>query len=588
MAVTENKTCQHCKIKFAIEPEDFLFYQKLNVPPPTWCPQCRFARRLRFWNEHHLFRKKDALTGKEIFSEYSEHSPFKIYEHDYWLSDAWPGGLEYGRDYDFSKPFFEQFQQLMLDVPWPSRSIQQITTSDYSNQAARVKNCYLCFNCNSSEDCLYGVAFFGCKQCMDIYQADDNELSYEIFNTDHSYNTKFSVNSSNCRDSWFLFGCSDCTSCFGCVNVKHAKYQIFNVPYTKEEYEKKIKAMNLGSHSALQTAKKRAQDFWKTHPVKYMHTNLVTNVRGGDYVYHAKNARYCYQAVDLENCAYVQDVARGASECMDFTNWSEHSELMYEAAVCGEDCARVKFSFECWPGCTDIEYTANCRSSSNLFGCVGLNKKQYCIFNKQYSKEEYEALVPKIRAQMAEMPYTDSQGRVYTYGEFFPPEFSGYAYNESSAMDYYPLEKEAALKHEYRWVEAHPREFHVTMQPEDLPDHIEDSSEDILKQVIACETCKRAYRIVAMELQLLQRFEIPLPRKCHNCRFLERRALRTPYEWHQRTCDCGGVNSKKGSYKNIAAHDHADKSCANTFESPYDLTRPEIVYCEACYQQEVV
>lgn len=584
----ETTKCQNCQKSFEIVEDDFAFYKKMAVPAPTWCPVCRFQRRVRFWNEHNLYRKKDANTGKDIFSQYSEHSPFKIYEHDYWLSDNWPGGLQYGRDYDFSKPFFEQFRQLMLDVPWSSRSIQQITNSDYSNQAARTKNCYLCFNCNSSEDCLYGVAFFSCKQCMDIYQADDNERSYEIFNCDHSYNVKFSRNSSNNRDSWLLDNCKDCTNCFGCVNLTHQQYNIFNVPYTKEDYEKKLKAMNLGSHASLQAVKKRAQEFWKKFPVKYMHSNMVTNTHGGDYVYQAKNARYCYQAIDLEDCAYVQNTARGTKDCMDFTNWSEHSEQMYEASVCGEDCQRVRFSFECWPACTDIEYTANCRSSSNLFGCVGLKKKQYCIFNKQYSKEEYEALVPKIRAHMNEMPYVDKAGRRYAYGEFFPPEFSGYAYNESSAMDYFPLAKEEAIEQGYRWTDINPREFQVNIQPEDLPDHIKDVADDILKQIIACEACKRAYRIVPMELALLRSFGIPLPRKCHECRFQDRRAMRTPYRWYERVCDCGGTVSKKGEYKNLSAHEHAAKECANSFESPYSADREEIVYCESCYQSEMV
>lgn len=584
---SEIKNCQNCKKDFKIEPADFDFYKKIAVPPPTWCPQCRFGRRLRFWNEHNLYRKKDALEGKDIFSEYSEHSPFKVFEHDYWLSDAWPGGISYARDYDFSKPFFEQFKQLMLDVPWPSRSIQQITNSDYSNQAARTKNCYLCFNCNSSEDCLYGVAFFNCKQCMDIYQADDNELSYEIFNSDHSYNLKYSFNCSNSRDSYFLLNCSDCMDCFGCVNLRHKQYHIFNVPYSKEEYAQKIKSMNLGSYASLQVAKKRAQDFWAKFPNKYMHCNQAVDTRGGDYVYHAKAARYCYQAIDVENCAYVQNVARGTHECMDFTNWSEGSELVYESLVCGEKCARVKFSFECWPACTDIEYSANCRSSSNLFGCVGLNKKQYCIFNKQFSKEEYQALLPKIRAHMDQMPYMDNKGRIYGYGEFFPPEFSGYAYNESSAMDYFPLTKEEAGERGYAWVDSNPREFQTNLAPEDLPDHIKDVTDDVLKSIIACESCKKAYRIVPLELQLLRQFEVPIPRRCHECRFQQRRAGRTPYEWYQRTCDCGGGMAKKLGYKNIGAHSHGESSCVVTFESPYAVGRPEIVYCEACYQHEV-
>ncbi len=46
----ETKTCQNCKKEFQIEPEDFAFYEKINVPPPTFCPECRMIRRMMFLN----------------------------------------------------------------------------------------------------------------------------------------------------------------------------------------------------------------------------------------------------------------------------------------------------------------------------------------------------------------------------------------------------------------------------------------------------------------------------------------------------------------------------------------------------------
>ena len=41
---TENRICQNCKSEFIIEPEDFNFYEKIKVPAPTWCPECRMIR----------------------------------------------------------------------------------------------------------------------------------------------------------------------------------------------------------------------------------------------------------------------------------------------------------------------------------------------------------------------------------------------------------------------------------------------------------------------------------------------------------------------------------------------------------------
>src|SRR3989338_11153384 len=99
---SENKICQNCKKDFTIESEDFNFYEKMKVPPPTFCPLCRAQRRLGFRNERKLFKVKDAFTGQEIFSTTPEQSGKKIITRDEWNSDTWDA-VEYGVDYDFSK-----------------------------------------------------------------------------------------------------------------------------------------------------------------------------------------------------------------------------------------------------------------------------------------------------------------------------------------------------------------------------------------------------------------------------------------------------------------------------------------------------
>ena len=111
-------------------------------------------RRMMFFNGHTLFRKKDALSGKEIFSSFPPDAPIKIYAPEYWRSDAWDAA-DYGRDYDFSRPFFEQFRELLADVPVFARSISGLINSDYADQSGWLKNCYLCFCADTTEDSAY-------------------------------------------------------------------------------------------------------------------------------------------------------------------------------------------------------------------------------------------------------------------------------------------------------------------------------------------------------------------------------------------------------------------------------------------------
>lgn len=80
---------------------------------------------------------------------------------------------------------------------------------------------------------------------------------------------------------------------------------------------------------------------------------------------------------------------------------------------------------------------------------------------------------------------------------------------------------------------------------------------------------------------------LPIPRLCPNCRTFERLKQRTGLKLYSRNCQCVGKNSLNGEYKNTTTHTHGEEICENKFETTYNPNRPEIVYCEKCYQQEV-
>ncbi|HEY4475332.1 MAG TPA: hypothetical protein VJB92_01240, partial [Candidatus Paceibacterota bacterium] len=208
--------------------------------------------------------------------------------------------------------------------------------------------------------------------------------------------------------------------------------------------------------------------------------------------------------------------------------------------------------------------------------------------NKQYSKEEYEKLRAQIIKHMDDMPYTDKQGRIYKYGEFFPLEFSPFAYNETLAQDFFPLSKAEAEAKGFLWREQERREFETTINATELPDHIKDVSDNILKEIIKCAGCGKAYRIIKMELDFYRRITLPLPRLCPDCRFRERfKFVNPPKFWHAK-CQCAGATDDRKIYKNDVKHFHGADHCPNEFGTSYAPDRPEIVYCKACYQSEVI
>ena len=162
----ETKTCQNCKTDFLIEPDDFAFYDKIKVPSPTFCPECRMMRRFVYRNERKLFKVKDYFNGKNIFSLYPEEANRKVVTQDEWFSDYWTAD-DYARDFDFSRDLFTQLFELAKDVPVSALNVKMMLNSDYCGNASALKNCYLLFNSNNTENSLYGSSVDNCRDCVD-------------------------------------------------------------------------------------------------------------------------------------------------------------------------------------------------------------------------------------------------------------------------------------------------------------------------------------------------------------------------------------------------------------------------------------
>lgn len=589
MSNSETKTCQNCKSQFTIEPEDFKFYEKISVPPPTFCPACRFQRRLMFRNERTLYKRKCDLCGKDMITIFAPDKPYKVYCQPCWWSDKWDP-LAYGQDYDPKHNFFEQFREIQLKAPYPAliNTYATLVNSDYINHAGDMKNCYLVFNADFCENVLYSTMVTNDKDAMDLQMVGESELCYEVINGHKLYRVFFSEDITDCHDVYFSKDLVGCHHCFGCVDLRNKSYHILNKPYTKEEYEKKIKEFGLDSFANLLKHKKEARDFWLTYPHKFMRGRLNVN-SSGDYVYECKNAHHMYQSRYVEDGKFSQWMTLApAKDIYDLTEWGQGVQRIYDSITVGQEVDTAKFCFGIWSSCIAGEYSMFAISSANIFGCVSIRKKQYCILNTQYTKEEYEKLRARIIENMKKNPYKDSTGRIFAYGEFFPYDLSLFDYNESSAEQYFPLSEKAVLEKGWRWREIAPSEHKVTLAAENIPDTIGDISDSIVHEVLECVSCKRAFRVIRPEFELLKNFKLPIPRTCPNCRHMERlRRLNPPYLW-ERKCMCGGEKSSQGNYRNFMSHFHGDVHCPNEFETSYAPDRPEIVYCEQCYNAEVV
>ena len=120
-------SCRVCSRSFSVTAEDQVFYEKLGVPIPACCPCCRLQRRLAWRNERTLYRRRCDASGRDILSVFDDNVPFPVYSPECWYGDSW-SPLVYGRDFDFSKSFFEQFAALLAEVPQLALSSAQTKT----------------------------------------------------------------------------------------------------------------------------------------------------------------------------------------------------------------------------------------------------------------------------------------------------------------------------------------------------------------------------------------------------------------------------------------------------------------------------
>lgn len=582
---TEIRTCQNCKTQFAIEPEDFNFYEKISVPPPTFCPECRMQRRFLWRNERTLYKRKCSLCERDIISLYHSQANFPVYCHECWFSDRW-NPQEFGLQYSEKKPFMEQFGGLLQVVPRIAIYNTQSVNSEYTNQSYNNKNSYLSFALRDCEDSAYLCYAVGLKDCFDATYTHHSESLYEAVNTDKCSLSSFLLESEGCVESSFLTSCRNCQNCIGGVNLRLASHIFFGEKFTKEQFAEKRKAWDMGSFSELEKAKKRFHELKANSIFKFSKlTNCINCL--GDHLSNSKNCHYVFDGFELENARHSAWVF--SSKEISDTYGMGGSEFVYES-IGVEGVNNLRFCSTC-DASNHVAYSYLCFGSSNLFGCIGLRNKQYSILNKQYLKEEYEKLVPIIIEHMNDMPYIDAKGHVYKYGEFFPPELAPFAYNETIAQEYFPLTKDKAITQGFVWKEPEIKHYEITKKPSELADHIKKEIDDsILKEVIGCEhggkcneQCTTAFKIISQELQFYRKRNLPLPRLCPNCRHYQRLKQRNPLKLWNRQCMCDYK-----IFENSTKHQHhSEKRCPNEFKTSYAPERKEIVYCEQCYQAEV-
>lgn len=541
----KTKQCINCHKTFTIYPEDSEFYKLIDVSEPTHCPTCRQQRRCTWRNEHNLYKRKCSFSGKEIISMYHPSSPFPVYDQDIWWSDKWDE-LKYGREFDFSKHFFTQLKELQNIVPRLSLFVTESENCYYNNHTLKSKNCYLNCDLDSCEEIMYSNWMIKCKSCCDCSYCFDSELLYDCLDIKQSYNCVSCQQGENLNYCYFSFDCKNCANCLYCTNLRNKEFQINNQQVTKEEFDIEINKI-LTSNYTFNTANTKFANLKKKAIYQFSNIKHSENCSGNNLV-NNKNVHWAFDVYDSENSKYLFDTMYQKECCDIYQAGFVAANNDYEIHA-GGGLNFSMFCSLCLRG-NNVLYSDNCFDCSDIFGCISLKKKQYCIFNKQYSSVDYKILKDKIISHMK---------KTGEWGEYMPIQNSPFAYNESIAQFHYPIKKEEVLAKKWQW---------------------RDEEKSILNRyrtqgVYVCKKCNKEYLLTEAEKNFYKSLNLSRPIYCNRCRLQDRIIRRNPRALWQGRCMCTKPH-----------HNHSGQ-CEHEFQTTYSPEREEIIYCEDCYQREI-
>lgn len=409
---------------------------------------------------------------------------------------------------DYSQPFFDIYKKLWDSVNLPPTILfGSCENANFSDQTVSSKNCYLSYVViRDCEDVLYSVSVKeGSKNILNSLMVRDwsDTVFYSkgIISSFSVFYSHFITNSSNI---WFSSNLVWCTECVGCQNLDNQSYCIKNKKYAKEEY------LRLKKQLLAQQQKFSGWQQWISHNGLNRGSESIVHGNANIQSDNLENAYMNYQVSEGRNTILVWGKLQWERVYDAFLQTPPESDI-YGVFSTGYG-SHIYLSHQI-KGWSVIFYSYLLDECSFCLGCIGLKNKSYCIFNKQYTKEE--------RHQKVEIIFWKMENE-WILWNFFPWSLNPFYFNDTAASLIEDFTKEEV---EAQWYLRRDEELAV-----DIPDRMDvvkseelatyESRIDgvwtidptILKKVIKDEAWN-VYRIIKMEYDFLVKHWLPLPRK---------------------------------------------------------------------------
>ncbi len=500
------RECSMTGQKWNMTDEEISWYKKFNVPPPKVSPRTRWLHHGYWYVGYQFWYQKHPETGKPVICTVHPATGIKVLPDVEWFEKDF---IDTGRDYDVSQPFFEQWRELQLSVPMPATR-NNIPPKNSIVFVSRGDEDSYFVGASKSRRCIYSHISTDIEDSAEVYLSSNVQNSFNVVHSYRIHNSYYVRDSRDCMNSNFLFDCRNCEFCFGATNKRNKKYLWFNEQLTQEEWEKRKAEVDLGSRQELDKYVRQFQVLIGEQGIWPENFNERCTDVSGEYLTGSTRVVDTYMAdegcLDLYSC----NITTGNSERCAFAGYPVWStEVFYSGTAVYS--SNIKYGF-LNIHCDNNEYCLLCYNCENCFGCVGLQRKKFCIFNKEYPEDEYWRRVDELKCAMLD------RGE---YGEFFPIKYSPSYHAESGsptwfhstpeeakqlgALDYDP-ESEGAIGKDL--VDASK-----LRKLSELPDHVNDLSDDWIGVPLLDETANRRFAMIKPEVEFYRRMKVAPPKK---------------------------------------------------------------------------
>ncbi|MBU0531082.1 MAG: hypothetical protein ABIG32_00860 [Candidatus Uhrbacteria bacterium] len=416
------RTCELTGEKWVMDEEEIGWYKKFNVPPSKRSPLARQRVMAGFMIGYQWWWQRHPETNKPVLTFVHPASGIKVLPDKEWHAADFSGIYA---DYDPARSFFEQLGELERRVPFQAaRNLIEPENSIAVNSFGDINSYFTALN-SQAENSFYCVWSHRAIESSDIHNVATVQQSHQIDDAGRIFNSRYVRDSGQIQNSAFMAFCSDCEDCFGAVSQKRKKYLWFNEQLNESEYQKRISGIDLGTRSEVLRYQERFDEMLRE---SVWPENMSVDAEGcvGEYLFNVRNCRYCYQCVkasrDLFFCGFTASDTHDSAYCLSAIS-----------AADSYGCVDIFDSHACLlcnsvGGSLHLEYCLQCIDCENCFGCVGLRRKKFCIFNRQFTEDDYWKQLDEIKCALL------ARGE---YGEFFPLAMSPCYFPQSGAAMYF-------------------------------------------------------------------------------------------------------------------------------------------------------